>query len=88
MLSAERRKQIVTDHRRHDKDSGSPEVQVAMLTRKIAELNGHLDEHRKDNHSRRGLILMVGKRNRLLRYLAKSEPSRYTDLIGKLGLRK
>jgi small subunit ribosomal protein S15 len=88
MLSAERRKQIVTDHRRHDKDSGSPEVQVAMLTRRINELNGHLDEHRKDNHSRRGLILMVGKRNRLLRYLAKSEPSRYTDLIGKLGLRK
>ena len=88
MLSAERRKQIVTDHRRHDKDSGSPEVQVAMLTRRIAELNGHLDDHRKDNHSRRGLILMVGKRNRLLRYLAKSEPGRYTDLIGKLGLRK
>jgi small subunit ribosomal protein S15 len=88
MLSAERRKQIVTDHRRHDKDSGSPEVQVAMLTRKIAELNGHLGDHAKDNHSRRGLILMVGKRNRLLRYLAKSEPARYTDLIGKLGLRK
>ena len=88
MLSAERRQQIVTDHRRHDKDSGSPEVQVAMLTRRINELNGHLEDHRKDNHSRRGLILMVGKRNRLLRYLAKSEPQRYTDLIGKLGLRK
>lgn len=88
MLSAERRKQIVTDHRRHDNDSGSPEVQVAMLTRRINELNGHLEDHRKDNHSRRGLILMVGKRNRLLRYLAKSEPQRYTDLIGKLGLRK
>ncbi len=88
MLSAERRKQIVTDHRRHDKDSGSPEVQVAMLTRKILELNGHLEDHKKDNHSRRGLILMVGQRNRLLKYLSKSEPGRYTDLIAKLGLRK
>jgi len=88
MLSAERRKQVVTDHRRHETDSGSPEVQVAMLTRKIGELAAHLEDHRKDNHSRRGLILMVGQRNRLLRYLARSEPTRYTDLIGKLGLRK
>jgi small subunit ribosomal protein S15 len=87
-LLAENRKSIASKHRRHDKDSGSPEVQVAMLTAKIASVAEHLQGHDKDHHSRRGLLLMVGKRNRLLRYLARTNPSGYTGLISKLGLRK
>lgn len=87
-LSTAQRATTRTTYRRHEKDSGSPEVQIAMLTERIIQVSGHLSGHDKDNHSRRGLIMMVGKRNRLLRYLAKTEPSRYTDLIGKLGLRK
>lgn len=87
-IAAERKKQIVADYRTSDKDSGSPEVQIALLTRRINELTEHLGEHGKDNHSRRGLIMMVGKRNRLLRYLARTERDRYLTLIGRLGLRK
>jgi small subunit ribosomal protein S15 len=87
-LVAERRKQIVSTYRTHEKDSGSPQVQIAMLTEKIKEVSDHLKGHDKDNHSRRGLVLMVGKRNRLLRYLARTQPSEYQGLIAKLGLRK
>jgi small subunit ribosomal protein S15 len=93
LLAAER-KSIASKHRRHEKDSGSPEVQVALLTARIAEVSKHLSgeatgkPHDKDHHSRRGLLLMVGKRNRLLKYLAKTNPSGYQDLITKLGLRK
>jgi small subunit ribosomal protein S15 len=87
-LLAEHRKSIATKHRRHDTDSGSPEVQVAMLTSKIAAVAEHLQGHDKDHHSRRGLLLMVGKRNRLLRYLARTNPTGYQSLISKLGLRK
>lgn len=87
-LSLENRKKVVTSHQRHGKDSGSPEVQVAMLTHRIRALSGHLEGHQKDNHSRRGLVMMVGKRNRLLRYLASRNPKGYQELIAKLGLRK
>jgi small subunit ribosomal protein S15 len=93
-LLAEDRKKIATKHRRHDKDSGSPEVQVALLTARIADVSKHLSgeggrkPHDKDHHSRRGLLLMVGRRNRLLKYLAKTNPSGYQELITKLGLRK
>lgn len=87
-LVAERRKQIVSTYRTHEKDSGSPQVQIAMLTEKIKEVSDHLKGHDKDNHSRRGLVLMVGKRNRLLRYLARTQPDEYQKLIAKLGLRK
>jgi len=87
-LVAERRKQIVRTYRTHEKDSGSPQVQIAMLTEKIKEVSDHLKGHDKDNHSRRGLVLMVGKRNRLLRYLARTQPTEYQGLIAKLGLRK
>jgi small subunit ribosomal protein S15 len=87
LLAAER-KQIASKHRRHAKDSGSPEVQVALLTARIAEVASHLQGHDKDHHSRRGLLLMVGRRNRLLKYLAKTNPSGYQELITKLGLRK
>jgi small subunit ribosomal protein S15 len=87
-LSAERRVTIVKDYARHEGDSGSPEVQVALLTEQMKELNEHLQDHRKDNHNRRGLLLMVGKRNRLLKYLARTDRDRYMNLISRLGLRK
>jgi small subunit ribosomal protein S15 len=87
-LVAERRKRVVTDYRTHEKDTGSPQVQIAMLTEKIKEVSDHLKVHDKDNHSRRGLVLMVGRRNRLLRYLATTQPDEYQRLISRLGLRK
>lgn len=87
-LIAEERKQVVQTHHRHDTDTGSPEVQVAMLTARIAEVADHLKTHAKDAHSRRGLLLMVGRRNRLLKYLARQNPESYQKLIAKLGLRK
>ena len=76
------------DFKRHDSDCGSPEVQIASLTGRIKELNEHLKNHKHDNHSRRGLILMVGKRNRLLKYLARTNREAYQNTIKKLGLRK
>ncbi len=85
---AERRKEIVSDYRRNDKDTGSPEVQVAMLTERIQDVSRHLQDHDHDFHSRRGLIMMVSKRNRLLRYLARTDPKRYQTVIARLGLRK
>jgi small subunit ribosomal protein S15 len=87
-IALERRQQVTSDYRRHEKDSGSPEVQIALLTEKITALSDHLKDHDKDFHSRRGLIMMVGKRNRLLRYLQNTDRTRYQDVIGRLGLRK
>lgn len=87
-IALERRKQLVSEYRVHGKDSGSPEVQIALLTEQITELSGHLQNHAKDNHSRRGLVLKVARRNRLLKYLAHADRDRYTNLIGRLGLRK
>ena len=87
-LSLESRKQVVSKNHRHAKDTGSPEVQIAMLTARIESVAGHLKDHLKDNHTRRGLVMMVGKRNRLLKYLARTRPADYQALIGKLGLRK
>ena len=87
-ITAERRTQIVTTNSRHGKDTGSPEVQVAMLTARINQVAEHLGGHQKDNHSRRGLVMMVGKRNRLLKYLARTNPAAYQALIARLGLRK
>ncbi len=87
-LTVATKKQIIDDNARGDADSGSPEVQVALLTRRINDLTDHLRTHRHDYHSRRGLIVMVGRRNRLLRYLQKKDRDRYLALIQKLGLRK
>lgn len=87
-ITAERRQELVGEYRTHDGDTGSPEVQIAILTSRIAELSEHLKTHKHDNHSRRGLLLMVGRRNRLLRYLSKKDNERYKALIGRLGLRK
>ena len=88
VMTAEKKTELIGQYRRTDKDSGSPEVQVALLTERINELTGHLRGHRKDFASRRGLLMMVSKRNRLLHYLAQVDRTKYQDLISKLGLRK
>jgi small subunit ribosomal protein S15 len=87
-VSAERKTAIITDNARVEGDTGSPEVQVAILTERIANLTGHFKTHAKDNHSRRGLLMLVNKRRSLLDYLKKTDVARYTALITKLGLRK
>lgn len=87
-IAAERKTEVIGEHRRHESDDGSPEVQIAILTERIAAMSRHLQSHRKDFASRRGLVMMVGKRNRLLRYLARTKPDQYKALIAKLGLRK
>ena len=79
---------IVDEYRVHEKDTGSLEVQVALLTRRITDLTGHFKEHKKDHHSRRGLLLMVSKRKSLLAYLKRKDNARYRTLIKRLGLRK
>ncbi|HEY2587279.1 MAG TPA: 30S ribosomal protein S15 [Tepidisphaeraceae bacterium] len=87
-LTAENKNQIVSDYKTHEKDTGSPEVQIALLTRRITELTEHLKTHKKDHSSRRGLLKMVGKRNSLLKYLTREDRARYQQIIGRLGLRK
>ncbi len=87
-LTAETKKQIVDDYRRGDSDTGSPEVQVALLTANINSLQGHFRDHGKDHHSRRGLIRMVNQRRKLLDYLRNKDQARYTGLIERLGLRR
>jgi small subunit ribosomal protein S15 len=85
---AEQRKKIVSDYRTHTTDSGSPEVQIALLTSRINDVALHMKDHNKDFHSRRGLVMMVAKRNRLLKYLAATDVDRYKTLIKRLELRK
>jgi small subunit ribosomal protein S15 len=87
-VSAEKKTTIIEDNARGKGDTGSPEVQVAILTERINNLTGHFKDHHKDNHSRRGLLMMVNKRRSLLDYLRRNDEQRYTDLIAKLGLRK
>lgn len=87
-ITAEKKQSLVKEYRRDEKDSGSPEVQVAILTERIKALTEHLRPNRHDHASRRGLLLMVSKRSRLLRYLARTNRSAYQELIGRLGLRK
>ena len=82
------KKEIMTEYATHEGDTGSPEVQVAMLTRRILDLTEHLKEHKHDHHSRRGLLLLVGQRRRLLGYLQKVDIERYRSLIERLGLRR
>jgi small subunit ribosomal protein S15 len=86
-ITAERKQQVIKEHAREKGDTGSPEVQVAILTSRIQTLTEHFKSHAKDNHSRRGLLMMVNKRRSLLDYLRKEDSQRYTDLIAKLGLR-
>lgn len=87
-MTAERKQQIINEYRRDEKDTGSSEVQIALLTERINELTEHLKVHKKDNHSRRGLLKMVGKRRNLLNYLVKKDVNRYRAIVEKLGLRK
>lgn len=87
-ITQERKDALIKEHGRVSGDTGSPEVQVAILTERIANLTEHFKSHAKDNHSRRGLLMLVNKRRSLLDYLKKKDAQRYTDLIAKLGLRK
>ena len=87
-ITAERKTEVINDNARAKGDTGSPEVQVAILTDRITTLTGHFKAHHKDNHSRRGLLMMVNKRRSLLDYLKKKDEGRYQALIAKLGLRK
>jgi small subunit ribosomal protein S15 len=87
-VTAERKQEIISDNARGSTDTGSPEVQVAILTERIVNLTEHFKTHAKDNHSRRGLLMLVNKRRSLLDYLKRKDEARYTQLIAKLGLRK
>lgn len=88
MLTREQKAQLASSHRLHATDTGSTDVQVALVTERIRQLTEHMRAHRKDHHSQRGLMKLVGQRRRLLRYLSRSEPERYKALIATLGLRK
>ncbi|NLA56818.1 MAG: 30S ribosomal protein S15 [Corynebacterium humireducens] len=87
-LNAETKKSIIAEYATHEGDTGSPEVQVALLTARIKELTEHLKQHKHDHHSRRGLLLLVGQRRRLLSYLSDTDINRYRALIERLGLRR
>ncbi|QGH34581.1 30S ribosomal protein S15 [Gracilibacillus salitolerans] len=87
-ITQERKNEIITEYKTHENDTGSPEVQIAVLTEEINNLNNHLRIHKKDHHSRRGLLKMVGKRRNLLNYLRNKDVARYRTLIQNLGLRR
>lgn len=88
MLTSRKKKTIIKEHGLHETDTGSASVQIGILTKQIEELTDHLKKHKKDNHSRRGLLKMVGKRRRLLVYLEKSDDKAYNSVVKKLGLKK
>ncbi len=88
MLTTRQKKGVVNEYQLHETDSGSSEIQIALLTKQILELIGHLKQNPKDHHSRRGLLKMVGKRKRLLNYLSKTNSKSYSALVRKLGLKK
>jgi small subunit ribosomal protein S15 len=87
-LSTDEKKTILTEYGVHDSDTGSPEAQIALLSKRIADLTEHLRTHKHDHHSRRGLLLLVGRRRRLLNYVMKVDIERYRSLIARLGLRR
>lgn len=88
MLARERKQNVITNYRKHDKDTGSPEVQIALLSERIGELTKHFKTHQKDHASRRGLLMLVSKRRRLLDYLKQYDSERYQEVIARLGIRK
>ena len=88
MLAREHKQNVIDRYRTHDTDTGSPEVQIAILSERITELTDHFKTHKKDHASRRGLLMMVSRRRRLLDYLKKYDTERYKDVISKLGIRK
>ena len=87
-LPTERKKELIVEYGRSETDTGSPEVQIALLSERITELTAHAQAHNKDHHSRRGLIMMVGHRRKLLKYLRRKDVRKYSELIEKLGLRR
>ncbi len=87
-ITVEKKKAIIEDYKIHDSDTGSPEVQIAILSERIGNLTEHFKTHKKDHHSRRGLLMMVNQRRKLLDYLKKHEVERYRSIIGRLGLRR
>lgn len=87
-LVRDRKNEIIEQHKQHEGDTGSPEVQVALLSARINQLTEHLKEHKKDHHSRRGLLMMVGQRRRLLAYLSNKDINRYREIVARLGLRR
>jgi small subunit ribosomal protein S15 len=87
-MTKEEKLEVISKHGTNEKDSGKPEVQIALLTKRINDLTGHFDRHSKDHHSRRGLMMMVGKRRRLLDYLARKDIERYRSIIKELNIRK
>ena len=87
-IGAEQKTQIVSSYQVHNKDTGSPEVQIALLTERINHLREHFDSHKKDHSSRRGLLKLVSRRNQLLKYLTRTDRTRYQQIIARLGLRK
>ena len=87
-ITVERKKSLIEEYKVHDKDTGSPEVQIAVLSERIRNLTEHFKMHKKDHHSRRGLLMLVSRRRRLLDYLKKKEVNRYREIIKKLGLRR
>ena len=88
MFSKERKTEVISTYKTHDGDTGSPEVQVALLSERISYLTEHFKSHAKDHHSRRGLLMLIGKRRGLLEYLKRKDPERYRALIDKLGIRR
>lgn len=88
MLNADKRKELIEGYRKHEKDTGSPEVQIALLSARIEYLTEHFKAHQKDHHSRRGLLKLVGQRRRLLNYVKQDDVERYRSIIKRLGLRK
>jgi small subunit ribosomal protein S15 len=88
IMQTEEKAAVIERYQSHEKDTGSPEVQIALLTQRIQHLTGHLLENKHDNHSRRGLLKLVGQRRRMLKYLNRTDPERYRALIGSLGLRR
>ena len=87
-ITTDQKQKIVSDFKTHEKDTGSPEVQIALLTQRINDLREHFDKHKKDHSSRRGLLKLVSRRNQLLKYLTRLDRTRYQQVIGRLGLRK
>ncbi|MEX2356167.1 MAG: 30S ribosomal protein S15 [Thermaerobacterales bacterium] len=87
-LQGDRKQAVIDSYKTHEQDTGSPEVQIALLSERITDLTEHLRTHKKDHHSRRGLLKMVGRRRRLLNYLRDNEPQRYQETIQRLGLRR
>ena len=87
-ITADQKQKLVSDFKTHEKDTGSPEVQIALLTQRINDLREHFDKHKKDHSSRRGLLKLVSRRNQLLKYLTRLDRTRYQQVIARLGLRK